>query len=520
MTTAHNDDVVGTCCIVLHTHLPWVAHAGAWPVGEEWLHQAWSGSYLPIVAMLDRLATEGRRDLLTIGVTPVLAAMLDDPYCLREFHTWLGTWQTRAGLLWSQHAVGADAAPMRELAAYEHGLAERALADYERHWRHGGSPVLRRLSDAGVVEILGGPATHAFQPSLDDRLVAAGLRIGQDDAVFRRGSRPTGLWAPECGYRPGLEDHYADAGVTHFVVDGPTLLAAVESPAATGLMHYVGSSDVVAFARDLDVTYRVWSPRSGYPAGRWYRDFHTFDHATGMRTARVTSTRTPPAEKHPYEPAAVAGAVARDARDFVDTVRRRLAAVRAETGDGGVVVVAYDTELFGHWWHEGPAWLEAVLRLLPGAGVRISTLRSHLDRADPARADLGPGSWGSGKDARVWTGDAVSDVVAESSALAQRTFEIVDKTLRPGAARSLAADQMVREALLALSSDWAFCITKDVAAEYARRRFTEHAARFTALADAIAAAHDGTATSLAARWREVDGVFGHVDARLLSRTGG
>ena len=46
--------------------------------------------------MLDRLAAEGRRDLLTLGLTPVLAAQLDDPYALREFHTWLGFWRTRA----------------------------------------------------------------------------------------------------------------------------------------------------------------------------------------------------------------------------------------------------------------------------------------------------------------------------------------------------------------------------------------------------------------------------------------
>src|SRR3954468_19681417 len=95
----------GTCCVVLHTHLPWLAHAGAWPVGEEWLHQAWATSYDPVFEMLERLAAggrphrlpaEGRPDLLPLGVTPVVNAMLDDPYLLRQHHTWLGTWQVRA----------------------------------------------------------------------------------------------------------------------------------------------------------------------------------------------------------------------------------------------------------------------------------------------------------------------------------------------------------------------------------------------------------------------------------------
>src|SRR3954467_9868426 len=91
-----SDERIGTCCVVLHTHLPWLAHHGAWPVGEEWLHQAWSASYLPVVDVLQRRGAEDRTDLVTLGVTPVLAAQLDDPYCLREFHTWLGYWQTRA----------------------------------------------------------------------------------------------------------------------------------------------------------------------------------------------------------------------------------------------------------------------------------------------------------------------------------------------------------------------------------------------------------------------------------------
>ncbi|MDQ6650249.1 MAG: 1,4-alpha-glucan branching protein, partial [Actinomycetota bacterium] len=311
---------VGTCCVVLHTHLPWLAHAGAWPVGEEWLHQAWSASYLPLVRMLGRLAIEGRRNQLTLGVTPVLAAMLDDPYCLREFATWLGFWQVRA-----EGLAGRREAHLRELAGREFRAATAALGDAEGAWRHGGSPVLRGLRDAGVVELLGGPATHPFQPLLEPRLVDAQLRVGLDDAALRLGSRPEGIWAPECGYRPGLEQSYAAAGVGRFLVDGPTLIGSRGGdPASTADAWTVGDSDVVAFARDLDVTYRVWSPHSGYPGGRYYRDFHTFDHDSGFRPARVTSTRTGPEDKRPYEPDLAAGAVAADAADFVDVVRRRL----------------------------------------------------------------------------------------------------------------------------------------------------------------------------------------------------
>ncbi|HVE63701.1 MAG TPA: 1,4-alpha-glucan branching protein domain-containing protein [Mycobacteriales bacterium] len=505
---------VGTCCVVLHTHLPWVAHAGTWPVGEEWLHQAWSSSYLPVADLLARLAAEGHRDLLTLGITPVLHAMLDDPYLLRAQHTWLGYWQTRAVEL---SASGRFA----DVAAGEHRRATRALTSFDQHWRNGGSPVLRGLADSGVVEILGGPATHPFQPLLSDRLVVdAQLGVGLDDQALRLGARPRGIWAPECGYRPGLESSYADAGVGHFLVDGPTLLASARSDAlATGAGWRVGGTDVVAFGRDLDVTYRVWSPRSGYPGGRWYRDFHHYDHPTGIRPFRVTGRRVADHEKKPYDAAAAAAAVRVDAADFVDVVRRRLVDIAARRGRTGLVVVGYDTELFGHWWLEGPEWLEAVLRLLPAAGVRLSTLAGAVDagHADDS-VDLQPGSWGSGKDWRVWDGAAVRDLVEESRDAQLRLLELVDKTVaaRPGQ-RIAALDQLAREAFLLTSSDWSFMVTKDSAAGYARSRHAAHLARFNEIAALLSARRDDAADRVAARWRSVDGPFGHLDARRLQR---
>ena len=311
-----------------------------------------------------RLAAEGRRDLLTLGVTPVLAAQLDDPHCLRGVHDWLGGWLLRA------HGA---ATRLPDLAAYEHRAATAALADFETHWRHGASPLLRALTDAGAVELLGGPATHPFGPLLLPQVRAFALETGLADTALRLGARPTGIWAPECGYAPGMEDGYAAAGVRRFLVDGPALHG------DTAFARPVGASDVVAFGRDLDVTYRVWSPRSGYPGGRDYRDFHTYDHPSGLKPARVTGRSVPPEEKRPYDPERAAAAVARDAADFVSVVRERLLALQEQHGRPALTVAAFDTELFGHWWHEGPAWLEAVLRALPAAGVRVTTLRGALD---------------------------------------------------------------------------------------------------------------------------------------------
>lgn len=484
---------VGTCCLVLHSHLPWLAHHGSWPVGEEWLYQAWAHSYLPVVDLLHRLAAEGHRDVLTLGVTPVLAAQLDDPYCLRGMHDWLGGWLLRA-----RFAAGRPG--LRELAAREYRAAAAALEGFERRWRHGGSPVLRGLVDSGVVELLGGPLTHPFQPLLHPQLRAFALAEGLADSVLRIGHRPAGIWAPECGYAPGMEQDYAAAGVRRFLVDGPALRG------DTAFAHPVGSSEVVCFGRDLEVTYRVWSPRSGYPGDPAYRDFHTFDHPTGLKPARVTGRHIAPPDKRPYEPLLASDAVRRHVDDFVTVVRDRLRSLAARHGRPALVVAAYDTELFGHWWHEGPAWLEGVLRRLPEAGVRVSTLGAALPSVLDAPVELPAGSWGTGKDWRVWDGAQVADLVADNDTL---QLELRRGLPTPGAARDRVADQAVREALLALSSDWAFMVSKDSAADYARRRAAAHAARARALLKG--------STDELPRWR-AESPFGSLDARRVCTT--
>ncbi len=483
---------LGTCCLVLHSHLPWLAHHGTWPVGEEWLYQAWAHSYLPVTEMLARLAAEGRRDVLTLGVTPVLAAQLDDPYCLRGMHDWLGGWALRAQLAAGRPGLG-------ELARREHRAATVAIEDFERQWRHGGSAVLRPLVDSGVVELLGGPLTHPFQPLLHPAVRDVALAEGLADTERRLGHRPAGVWAPECGYAPGMEDGYAAAGVEYFLVDGPALRG------DTATARPVGRSGVTCFGRDLDVTYRVWSPKAGYPGDPGYRDFHTFDHPTGFKPSRVTGHDVEPELKRPYDPERAARTVGKHVEDFVSVVCDRLDALARRDGQPGLVVAAYDTELFGHWWHEGPAWLEGVLRALPEAGVDVTTLRGALAAGHGgAPVALPASSWGSGKDWRVWDGEQVADMVADNDAL-QR--ELLAALPPAGTARDPRADQALREALLSLSSDWAFMVSKDSAPDYARRRAQRHAERARALL--------GGGGDLPG-WR-AQAPFGGLDARRLAR---
>lgn len=495
-------EVPGQFTLVLHSHLPWLAHHGRWPVGEEWLYQSWAASYLPLVRVLKNLAAEGRSHLLSLGITPVLAAQLDDPHCLAGMHHWLGNWQLRA----DEASMSGNVA----LGRHEHRLAATALTEFERDWRHGGSPVWRSLIDADAIELLGGPLAHPFQPLLDPRLRQFQLTEGLADARQRWGSTPTGIWAPECGYTPGMELGYDAAGVTHFMVDGPSLRG------DTSLGRPVREADVVAFGRDLQVSYRVWSPKQGYPGQSAYRDFHHYDHATGLKPSRVTGKTVAGPDKAPYDPELAATAVTRDVADFVETVRARLIEESARIGRPALVVAAFDTELFGHWWHEGPQWLEQVLRALPEAGVTVGTLADARANGFVGEAvQLNDSSWGSGKDWRVWAGDQVADLVELNAEVVRLALDTLDKTRRADSLRDPVADQLLCEAILTVSSDWAFMVSKDSAAGYARDRAHQHAHAVRELAEAIGAGQFAKAARLAAGWSAADGFFPGLDARRL-----
>ncbi|MER6666369.1 glycoside hydrolase family 57 protein [Amycolatopsis japonica] len=500
-------DYEGTFCLVVHSHLPWLPHHGSWPVGEEWLYQAWAHSYLPMVDLLRRFADEGREDVLTLGMTPILAAQLDDPYCIDAFHDWLGHWQLRS---WHASTLWRGDPLLRDLAASEYRTALKASEELETRWRHGFSPILRSFVDNGTIELLGGPLAHPFQPLLDPAVRDFMLRGGLADTALRIGRRPEGIWAPECGYAPGMEAGYAAAGVQRFMVDGPSLHG------DTSAARTVGDSDVVCFGRDLEVTYRVWSPKAGYPGHAAYRDFHTWAHEVGLKPSRVTGKTVEPPDKAPYDPAMATATLGGHVQDFVDTVVARLRSLKSEHGRESLVVAAYDTELFGHWWHEGPAWLEGVLRALPEAGVRVTTLKGALEAGHlGGKVDLPASSWGSGKDWRVWDGEQVADMVRDNTALQDRMLDLVagmDTTTRDSV-----RDQAVAEAMLALSSDWAFMVTKDSAADYARRRAKVHTERFDTLAGLLREGALDRARETAAAFRRDDGPFGHVDARDLLR---
>ncbi len=550
----------GEVAVVLHTHLPWLKGHGTWPVGEEWLFQAWGTSWYPVTRMLLRLADDGLRDVLTLGVTPLVAQQVAD----RRLRDDLGAWL--AGNMWRSEE--------QRTAGWHLGDALAALGPF--WWRHhadllafheqveaagGLLAVWADLESRGVIELLGGPATHPYLPlHADEHLVDAQLATGLQAHADWAGRRPTGLWVPEMGYRPrgpvadataepehvdahgtprlprrpgeapGLEEHYARHGVTHFLVDAPTLVRGaggaerdwtvrpdVPDPAAEDpyeVVHdgvLVGDGDVVAFARDLSVAYHVWSPTAGYPGDPWYRDFHAAGSFGLHPSWRVTDKALGPGEKAVYEPAEAARSVARHVDHLHGVLREVL-----DPRPGQVVVAAYDTELFGHWWFEGPDWLEGLLRAIDAdPRLATTTLAGRVERRPPTRRlHLPESSWGYAKGHASWVTDDTRPMWRDLRAAEARMAPWL-AAAPTDPALAAARDEAVRELAALQCSDWPFMVTRGNAPDYAHRRFGGHRDRLHALLDAL----DGGDAAGAARLLDAGATAPPVDVSAFLRSG-
>jgi 1,4-alpha-glucan branching enzyme len=445
----------GELAIVLHTHMPYVEGGGewpptdwasflrhpdgfgTWPFGEEWLWEAIATSYVPLLGVLGRAP-------LTLSLTPVLCDQLErsgaHARCVKFLREIRRETHTR------------DAAELRSLGAPALADAiERSASDYAT-----AAETLDGLGAGGLLRALGAhvswtsAATHAVLPLLatDD---GVGRQLQTALAAHRRrfGGWEGGFWLPECGHAGWLDPLLAEAGIRCVCVELTNVLGLGDP---RNLRPLITDDGPLLWPIDRDTIALVWS-ESGYPGKSPYRDSHR------LTTHRHHAWRNDGA---PYDPAAARVQAAADAGDFVSRVRARVA-------DGGVCVVALDTELLGHWWYEGVWWLGAVIDESARQGLALTTLDEAGARHPPAAApaDLPASTWGAGGDLRTWSGPAVAELAWE-----MRTAELrLAAAGRPG-------PRAARELLALQSSDWAFLAARGTAGEYPRQRASAHLAAF------------------------------------------
>jgi 1,4-alpha-glucan branching enzyme len=445
--------------------MPYVEGFGTWPFGEEWLFEAIATAYLPLLELFERWGQEGATGVVTVGVTPVLADQLVLPEVRERFLRFIREVRVEThrldieGLLREGEDQAAEA--LRRSATLYARAADRFEALDGRILES-----LRALRDAEVIDLWTSAATHAVLPLLaTDAGVRLQVRTGIDAQRERFGGWSGGFWLPECAFRAGIDEQLAREGVRAFCVYPP------------GGRHCepIAAGDSVAIPIDWSAISLVWDER-GYPADPIYRDYHAHT-LNGLR---------PYANGGGAYRAEPALARAREhARDFLGRVGELLDDVLARRGAPGLVVCALDTELLGHWWHEGPAWLDAVVEGAADHGVALCTLPAGLERHEPKPLVLPTSSWGEGKDLSTWDSPAVADLVWPARRAELRLLRALGCA---GASARAALERGARELLALQSSDWSFMAARKLAADYPTERVRSHHASFeraihSALAD-------------------------------------
>jgi 1,4-alpha-glucan branching enzyme len=493
----------GALLLVLHAHLPYVRHLGVpLPLEADWLPEAVAGTYLPLLEVLERLQEDGIPVRFTLSVSPTLLAMLEDGALQAQ----VGARLLQQRELWEREVRRtAKDASLAPVARYHHRRLAHLVRRWEGHHRGNLALALLRAEREGQVALIPTAATHAFLPLLRhlEEALTAQVAVGALEHNRLFGARPQGFWLPECGYFPGLERFLADEELRFTFLEARGVVLAEPRPVSSVYAPLFTPSGVAVYGRDPESSEEVWSADSGYPSDGAYLDFHRDagwelplsalapvlgmgepQRAVGLRYHRVTG-RTE--EKLPYQPELARARARAHARHFVRRRRLRLAELAPRIRRPPVVVAPYDAELFGHWWHEGPVFLEALFREAHAQGLPLRTPLEDLAEFPEAQEALpAESSWGTQGSARTWL-DPSNDWIPPEVHLATHALcQAARARARPAGEAARLLNQAARELLLAQSSDFPFILRAGTLAEYATQRVQTHLRRFWALLDAAA----------------------------------
>ena len=492
---------VGYLSLVLHAHLPFVRHPEYEDfLEEDWLYEAITETYIPLLEVFDGLDRDGVDWRVTMSVTPTLAAMLSDPLLQYRYVRHIDNLIALTNKEMERTRWQPEFYP---LAQMYHQRFTRAREVFVKQYNNNLLNGFRRFFETGKLEIITCAATHGFMPLMvvNENARRAQIEIGCREFERHFGRRPKGMWLAECGYIEGVDKLLKDAGVQYFFVDTHGVLFAEPRP-KYGVYAPIlcPGTNVAALARDTESSKQVWSAVEGYPGDYNYRDFYRdvgFDldyeylkphlHQTGIRSLlgikyyRITG-RTD--HKQPYDPKAALAKAADHAGNFMFNREKQVEWLSGSMDRPSLIVAPYDAELFGHWWFEGPDWINFLLRKLhyDQQTVKAITVPEYLEKFPHLQvAQPSMSSWGYKGYAEVWLEGSNDWIYRHLHEGADRMVELARENPDPTPLRRRALNQAARELLLAQASDWAFIMKTGTMVDYAVQRTRVHVINFNHL---------------------------------------
>lgn len=508
---------VGSFVFMLHSHLPYYRKAGMWPFGEESVYECIAESYIPLLNAIGDLWDEGIPAKLTVGITPVLAEQLSDEHFKRGFDKFIADKIEAAQKDEKLYSLKGETPNPNHLhlARFYSNLFQSLKRDWNERWNRDLIAGFKRFQDLGAIEVATSAATHGFSPLLEtDSSLFAQYKVGVETYKRHFGRAPKGFWLPECAYRPGqgkrppLEKWLHELGLEYFFTESFVIKGGKSAemrniigpygnieyiPAAprpeTGLdtfeAFWLKEYPVAVMGRHEEAGYLVWSADQGFPGDGNYREFHKKDDRSGLHYWKLTSKTTDLGAKQLYNPEAAQARLNENSDHYVGFLQQSLTEHLKKTGEPGLVMVSFDTELFGHWWFEGVTWIKEIIKKLRQyTAVSMQTASEYLASTPPTKAiELPESSWGSGGHYAVWANadtEWMWPIIHECEHTTETLASMFENSNNELAQRAI--KQLCRELLLIQSSDWPFLVTTGQAKQYAVERFNGHYDRFKDLA--------------------------------------
>ncbi|MDB6040763.1 MAG: glycosyl hydrolase, family 57 [Verrucomicrobiales bacterium] len=519
----------GYLALVLHAHLPFVRHPEHERFLEEnWLFEAITETYIPLIQVMDGWLRDRMETRLTLTLTPTLCSMLLDPLLQERYAAYLNGLIDLAEKETHRTHWDEGLRPLSEM------YLGRFVSARDTYFAYGSNLVgaFRKFQEQGKLEIITCAATHALLPLLENHpnSLRAQILVARDHYRSCFGCDPRGIWLPECAYVEGIEQVLQEANIRWFVTDTHGVLHARPRPRYGIFAPIFTPNGIAAFGRDLDSAKQVWSRNEGYPGDPRYRDFYRdiafdldYDYIkphlpappqrsfTGIKYHRISG---PAVEKEIYNPFEAQQAAADHAEHFLRSRVQQIDQAARIMDRPPFVLSPYDAELFGHWWYEGPQFIDYLVRkaYYDQTSFRLTTPDEYL-KWHPTQQVARPASssWGEEGYWKVWLNETNEwiyphlDIAQERMTLLARRYTIADDLTKR------ALKQAAREILLAQASDWPFILRTGTSPEYACKRVKDHLLRFIALHEQL------SSTQVDERWlsqiETIDNIFPDIDYR-------
>lgn len=489
----------GYLAFVLHAHLPYIRHPEYDDfLEEDWLFEAITETYIPLLIAFHRLEAEGIPFQLTMTMTPTLCEMLEDDLLNERYIRHLKKLVKLVELEQSRYS---RQDPRFEAARFYGQLFELIQEMYFNRYQKRILQGFKRFQEKGNLEIITCGATHGYLPLMKfETSIHAQIHIAVQNYKKHFGRAPRGIWLPECGYKQGIEHFLKQEGIRFFFVDSHGLLFGTPRPTFGIYQPTYCENGVAAFARDVETSKQVWSADEGYPGDPFYREFYRdlgfdgdYEHISpflhqdrvrrnvGIKYHRVTG-RVDLSQKEFYLPGKAMERARVHAQHFLSCRQKQLNYLEMTLGASPLILSPYDAELFGHWWFEGPQFIEHIFREAVHFAIQFRT-PSHYLQEHPIHQVVVPNdsSWGQSGYSQQWLNPTNAWVYRHLHQGEHRMIEMAKKNADPSPMMKRLLNQASRELLLAQSSDWAFIMSTGTTVEYARKRFKDHIHRLDQL---------------------------------------